>query len=148
MSIHIIASKTDQYQQGSKVLVARSKLPTCLVAMLERYFIVTKESNDSDLRLFRGITSTKTGQRVRKCGTISYTRMSEILKGKLKSLGYDDSQFSLHSFRSGGASGAANAHVVDRLFKKHGRWRSESAKDGYVEDTEEDRLEVSRQLKI
>ena len=37
-----------------------------------------------------------------------------------------------HSLRSGGASAAANAGVPDRLFKRHGRWLSDSAKDGYV----------------
>jgi pyocin large subunit-like protein len=37
--------------------------------------------------------------------------------------------------RSGGASQAANNNVIDRLFKAHGRWRSENAKDGYVKDS-------------
>ncbi len=40
----------------------------------------------------------------------------------------------LHSFRSGVASRAANMGIDDRIFKKHGRWRSETAKDGYVTD--------------
>jgi hypothetical protein len=43
--------------------------------------------------------------------------------------------FGLHSLRSGGASQAANNNVTDRLFKAHGRWRSENANDGYVKDT-------------
>ena len=34
---------------------------------------------------------------------------------------------------AGGALlGIGNANVTKRPFKKHGRWRSESAKDGYV----------------
>ena len=32
-------------------------------------------------------------------------------------------QFGLHSFRSGGASEAAQRGVGDRCFKRHGRWR-------------------------
>ena len=51
---------------------------------------------------------------------------------KLSQLGFDPKQFGLHSLRSGGASVAANAGVPDRLFKRHGRCPSESAKDGYV----------------
>ena len=46
----------------------------------------------------------------------------------------------------GGASATANIGVPDRLFKKHGRWRSETAKDGYVKDSMKDRLSVSLNL--
>ena len=65
---------------------------------------------------------------------------------KLALLGLDKSKFGLHSLRSGGASAAANAGVPDRWFKRHGRWRSENAKDGYVKDKLESRLEVSPRL--
>ena len=42
--------------------------------------------------------------------------------------------FSRHRLRSGGASAAANTRVKDRLFKQHGKWKSKSVKEGYVED--------------
>ena len=35
--LFIEASKTDQYQDGSWVVIARSDLATCPVAILERY---------------------------------------------------------------------------------------------------------------
>ena len=54
--------------------------------------------------------------------------------------------FSLHRLRSGVASTAANTGVNDRLFKNHGRWRSESAKDRYADDNIEALLTVSRML--
>jgi hypothetical protein len=41
-------------------------------------------------------------------------------------------KYALHSLRSGGATTAANLGISDRLFKKHGRWRSETAKDEYI----------------
>ena len=47
-----------------------------------------------------------------------------------------------------GATAAANAGVSDRLFKQHGRWKSESAKDGYIKDSTEKQLKVSKQLGI
>ena len=40
-----------------------------------------------------------------------------------------------HILRSGGATADANAGVPDWLFKRHGRWASESAKHGYVQDS-------------
>ena len=43
---------------------------------------------------------------------------------------------------------AANAGVPDRLFKRHSRWKSESAKDGYINDSMEKQLKVSQQLGI
>ena len=54
----------------------------------------------------------------------------------------------MHSFKAGGATAAANAGVPDRLFKRHGRWRSEVAKDGYVKDSVEARLSVSQSLQL
>jgi len=48
----------------------------------------------------------------------------------------DVSAIGVHSLqlRAGGASAAANACIPDRLFKRHGRWSSENAKDGYIKD--------------
>ena len=41
---------------------------------------------------------------------------------------------------------AANANVPDRCFNRHGRWKSENAKDGYIKDKVESRLRVSKSL--
>ena len=109
-------------------------------------------SPSSSLSLFRGITKTKHGERLRAAGSISYTRMRELFLKKLSELGFDARKFGLHSLRSGGASGgasaAANAGVADRLFKRHGRWRSELAKDGYVKDSQQSLMSVSRSLEL
>ena len=70
------------------------------------------------------------------------------MKKKLSSIGLDATKFGMHSFRAGGATAAANAGVPDRLFKRHGRWRSESAKDGYVKDSVKARLSVSKRLNL
>ena len=77
---------------------------------------------------------------------MSYTRLCECLKQKLLQLGYQAPQFGLHSLRAGGATVAANAHVPDRLFRRHSRWKTEVAKDDYVEDSLEDMLSVSNSL--
>ena len=64
----------------------------------------------------------------------------------MRQLGYPADKFGLYSLRAGGAMAAANADVPDRLFKRHGRWKSENAKDGYVDDSVERRLSVSNQI--
>lgn len=82
----------------------------------------------SDVRLFYAIVSTKKGESLRVSGSLSYSRMRER---EDKSPGHDSRQFRLHSLRAGGATAAANhPSVSERNFKRHSRWRSESAKMG------------------
>ena len=102
----------------------------------------------SKLHLFRGIVHSKKGDHLRASGSLSYTRMRELLLGKLCQLGFDAKQFELHSLRAGGATAAANAGVADRLFKRHGRWWSESAKDGYVKDSVASLMPVTKSLDL
>ena len=148
MTINLPKSKTDQLREGSSVVVARSGTPTCPVTMLQQYCTRAALDRTSQNFMFRGIVRTKNGEKLRKSGHISYTRVRELMLQRLAKLGYDAAKFSMHSFRAGGATAAANAGVPDRLFKRHGRWRSESAKDGYVKDSVESRLSVSRSLKL
>ena len=78
----------------------------------------------------------------------SYLRLKELVLEAFKDIVPDISAIGTHSLRSGGATAAANAGVPDRLFKRHGRWASESAKDGYVQDSLSSRLSVSKALGI
>ena len=143
MRIRITHSKTDQLTLGDSVVVARSGNITCLVAMLERYLSRTATVDGDERFLFCPIQSTKNGEILRSSGKISYSCLAELFKKKLKALGFAANLFGLHSLRAGGATAAANAGVPDRLFKRHGRWRSENAKDGY---SLESRLRVSKAL--
>ena len=146
MEIFLESSKTDQYRDGSQVVIARTGARICAVAMMERYLTLAAVTGASDKFLFRGLVKTKAGYKLRASGGLSYSRVRELVLEKLTALGLDKRLFGLHSLRSGGASTAAQAGVPDRLFKRHGRWRSETAKDGYVQDKLEDRLSVSRSL--
>ena len=58
----------------------------------------------------------------------------------------DVSNISPHSLRAGGASSAAENGVPDRMISKHGRWKSEGARNGYIKDSVENRLSVSKNL--
>ena len=115
---------------------------------LERYSSLGGIDHRSSKCLFRVIIHTKNGGRLRYDGSLSYTRVREILLDKLESLGYDTAKFGTQSFRAGGATLVANQGVPDRMFKRHRRWSSESAKDGYIKDSLEARLDVSRKLNL
>ena len=147
LKICIPQSKTDQLRKGDEVVIARSSAPTCPVKMLERYIHMAKiDKMDTELFLFRPLIKSKKGECLRAGGPLGYSTLRELFKKKMRDLGYPTENLGIHSLRAGGATAAANAGVPDRLFKRHGRWRSENAKDGYVEDTLEKRLSVSRQL--
>ena len=146
VKIHISGSKNDQQRKGDEVLVARTKSCTCPVAMLERYMAVNSIPQDDQRYIFRPIQKTKNGERLREYGKISDTCLRDLFNKKIAALGFPAREFSLHSLRAGGATTAANAKVSDQLFKRHGRWKSENAKDGYVKDSVESRLEVSKSL--
>ena len=90
--------------------------------------------------MFRHISRTKDGAKLRAVGGISYTRVRELVKEAVPTAGLAPEKYGVHSLR------AANAVVPDRAFKRHGRWKSENAKDGYVKDTLEYWLNVSKRL--
>ena len=146
LKVCIRQSKTDQLRQGSELLIARTKSSTCPVAMLECYMERTNTKWNDECFLFRPIQKTKNGETLRKSGKISYSCLRDLLDKKLENLGFAATEFGLHSLRAGGAIAAANAGIPDRLFKRHGRWRSENAKDGYVKDSVDSRMEVSKNL--
>jgi len=148
VKIVIHSSKTDRFGQGSNVLITRTNSETCTVAMLELCMAAGEIDQTSDLCLFRGIIKTKDGKKLQPSGSVCYSTMRDLFRKKLEALGHAATGFGLHSFRAGGASTAAKAGVPDRLFKQHGRWKSESAKDGYVEDSVENRLSITRNIGI
>ena len=63
-------------------------------------------------------------------------------------IGVDCTNLAFHSLRAGGATKAAMAGVSEHLFRCHGSWKSESAKDGHVEDSCKALLSVSESLKL
>ena len=142
LELFIASSKTDKLRNGDSVLIARTGNSTCPVGIIRRYINATKEPSLSNNYLFRPINAKK--QALRQ-GKLSYTRIREVVIGMFKGVVTDVSVFVL-SFRSGGATAAANAGVPDRHFKRHGRWKSETAKDGYVKDLLSSRLQVSRNI--
>ena len=72
--------------------------------------------------------------------------LMEIVLEKLGTIGLEKKKFGLHSLRAVGATRAAKEGVPDRLFKRHGRWKSERSKDSYVKDDIKTRLRVSLSL--
>lgn len=150
MKIFLEKSKTDIYREGRWVLISSTDTKYCPVKNLALYFHRTGiQDIDSNEFIFRGITHFKKQKidRLRVANKpISYSRTRECFLQAVVKVGLPRKIFGLHSLRAGGATAAANAGIPDRLFKRHGRWRSETAKDGYVKDNVDSLLLVSQSL--
>ena len=154
MKIFIEKSKTDIYREGAWVYISKGDTDICPVKNLRVYLqtaALLDDCDDCDDFIFRAVTVTKRkpiGYLRAKNKPLSYSRAREVVLEAIESIGLEKKLFGLHSLRSGGATAAANAGVSDRLFKRHGRWRSENAKDGYVEDDTDHLLIVTRNLGV
>ncbi|KAK3087577.1 hypothetical protein FSP39_007771 [Pinctada imbricata] len=147
MEIFIESSKTDIYRDGVKVVLARLDSPLCPVSNFERYCNLAIISAHSDEYVFRALSKTGNGYKLRSVNKpLTYTRVREVFLQAFDGIVPDIRRYGLHSLRSGGATASVSHGIPDRMFKRHGRWRSESAKDGYVKDSLDDRLFVSKNL--
>lgn len=95
--------------------------------------------------LIRSIVISSVRQYIKK-DQPSYSTVLGWFKEAALALGLDPVKYGTHSGRRGGATGAAAFEVPDRLFKEHGGWRSERAKDGYVVSRLQARLSVTQNL--
>ena len=145
MRIFIDHSKPDQHNVGEWVFIATGTKWTCPVKIL-RYYLRKAKPGQKEF-IFRAMNRTKGGHTLRKGNKpIGYTTLREDVLRALAGIGLDRKNFGLHSMRRGGATYAANAGINDRLFKKHGRWKTDNAKDGYVAEDLNAVLSVSRNL--
>ena len=146
MSLFVPSSKTDIYRSGRSVVISATDSRFCPVQMLKSYILHANISEPCSF-IFRNLSKLKVGYKLRETNQpLSYTRVRELILDALKPLVDDVSSFGVHSLRAGGATTAANAGISDRLLKRHGRWKTDIAKDGYVQDSEERLLSVSKCL--
>ena len=78
-----------------------------------------------------------------------YTSCREILRDSLKQLGFNPDDYGPHSLRSGGITSVvrhSGNSVLERLLKLHGRCKTNAAKDMYVEEGLDNRLQETKFL--
>lgn len=147
-SLSLRKSKTDQYRFGKEVLISKGSSVACPYILLQKYLNLSEQNTSLDKYLFRPcFRSHSSCKLIYKDKPLSYTRARECLVSRLKEVA-GNLELGLHSLRSGGATVAANSGVSDRCLMRHGRWKCESSKDGYIADSVEKRLEVSRSLDL
>ena len=96
-------------------------------------------TSDRKIFLFRQIFwSNGISKLIYKNKKLSYTLARQSIISRLNLVAKDlnlDLNLGLHSMRSGGATVVANSDINERCWKRHGSWRSNSSKDGYVVDS-------------
>ncbi|XP_066934783.1 integrase/recombinase xerD homolog [Clytia hemisphaerica] len=145
MKLFIEKSKTDQHREGAWVYIAKLDSPFCPVKTLLRFTKNANITNDNEY-LFRATSFFKKKgiHKLRnKNKPICYSTARSAVLLYIKRIGLDVKLFGLHSLRRGGATEAANRGVNDRLFQKHGRWKTAGVKNGYVQEDINSLLKVS-----
>ena len=144
MQIFVRKAKNDQLREGNSVCIAKLKGVFCPVVLLRRYMSRAHIKTLSDSYLFKRVIIQRQGKALHEKNVpITYSAMRSMVQRKAKQIGLDASRFGTHSMRSGGSSAAANSGVSDRVFQRHGRWASVSAKDGYIKDDLKTKLSVT-----
>ena len=117
--------------------------------MLQRYMSAAKLSVSSKtICSHQAFRSKHISSLIKKHKCIRYTRAKECIVEKLKEVA-PDLKLSTHTLRVSGVTTAANAHgVSDRCFKRHGSWKTDIFKDGYIDDSVKKRLSITKKLKL
>ena len=116
-SVHLRSSKTDPFRQGITIYIFKSKHPICPVESMIKYLAMHSRVSRSNQQL--ALFNLPDGK------PLTRVYFVECIRNILHRLGYDQSLFSGHSFRSGGATSASAANVEDHVIKMLGRWSSD-----------------------
>lgn len=115
--VHLRVSKSDPFRRGVDVPIGATGTDVCPVSAMHHYL---------DLRA--RCTAVEGGDPlfVNEAGhRLSYTDFVSAVKVMCRQLGINDSLYSGHSFRKGGASALAACGFPAHVIKAMGRWKSE-----------------------
>ena len=148
LEITIPKAKNDQVRQGHVVYISRTGSPYCPVSWTEKYIKKTELAKSDDNYLICRLNKTRSGHRADGRRKLSDTTVRELFAKDVLPICQETESgaYSLHSFRSGGASTAINNGIGERLVGKHGRWKSGYSRDRYLKDSKNKRLSVSLSL--
>lgn len=144
MQLYIASSKTDQYKEGRSVPVAKTGDDYCPVELLRLFLELAGLRTSGPNPVF--CTLTRAGRVGPRSAPVSYPTVRSWWRQALDRAGIDNDPFCTHSARKGAATSAANMGVSDKVFADLGRWKSASARDSYVTNTNSTLFAASRRL--
>lgn len=138
--ITVPRSKTDQYRAGASVYLAANVVDVfvCPVAVTRIYFQQLAAAGYGEETLV--LVNIKEKYKI-----MTNAVLLKKLRSSLKLWVKNPARFSLHSFRIGGATAAANAKVSREMIATHGRWQSQCV-NRYIEQDKVSRLSVTKAM--
>jgi hypothetical protein len=136
--------------QGNEVLISKGSTSACPVNMYTNasYPPFFGDVPDNDVFHFQTNFAFKSIWKLVLKKKLSYTAARCIILTLLKSIVGTDVNMGLHSLWSGGATMATNSSVDERCLKRHGRWKTNVAKDSYILDSLEKCLLIKQWIVI
>ena len=136
-------------RQGDGVLIAEGEGETCPVKILKEYLNMFDIDPLSNEFIFRQLMKTKKSHKLGSNNSplvmvllgITYANPCGVLYPICRS-----TALTRFGRGGGGSSAGTNSGVSDRVFQRHGHWKSATAKDGYVKDSTDVKVSVSRSL--
>ena len=144
LTINLPKSKTDQTREGNIIYLAELGTKYCPVINTAIY-IHTLKLKEGDYLICK-LAKSKAGHNPIGKHQMSGSHMRKVFQQHISTYLPHTTNITPHSLRAGGASAAAENGVPDRQISKHGRWKSENARNGYILDTVQNRLEISKKL--
>lgn len=145
MRLFLEQNKTDIYRSSHWIYISKIESVLCPVRLINKYIDMAKILKGRNEYLFRGVTKKKQSYQLRKINKPISCLRGDVLKS-LDILGFCNSDLGLHSLRTGGCSMASHFEVMEKLTKKHGRWKTQRVKDGYTHPSLDELLLISRNL--
>ena len=144
MTLTIPKCKNDQSREGNVIHISELSSICCPVFNTAMY-IQTLGLGPDDYLICK-LAKTKKSHNAIGSHKMSDSHIRKNFKEMVKKPLPHSTNISPHSLRAGGASAAAENGTSDRLISKHGRWKSEGARNGYIKDSLKNRLSVSKNL--
>ena len=147
MTVFLESRKNDQFREGHLVPISRAEdVSFCAVYWMEKF--LSRAQHLANQPLFGKVRMVGDVQVIRD--SMTYSRAREVFLGMLKEANIAKSsvgrsEFGLHSLRSGGVSSALqNPGVSVRLVQRHGGWKHLESMQGYVAESPEALLQVTK----
>ena len=145
VEFQIVSSKTDIYRKGKTLFLAEQTGENSVFSLLLNYMKEGGLKMGENKFLFGKIQTQKGRQCINGSENISYQICRDVIKEKVKKLGFNPDNYGTHSSRSGAATSLA-PDVTEFELMVSGRWADARSLKNYVEINTNRRYEISRNL--
>ena len=146
MSVFVPQRKNDRFREGHTSLIARSNNITCPVGITEKLLKALPPNSNKGSPIVRRIIKSKSTERFHESNGVSYSTIRDEFRKLISPFVSDVSIYGTHSIRSGAASNEGIRSIDASLLDRHAGWRCPSSKFRYISFSNDQLLNVSKNL--